>query len=134
MLCVGFLEEIIFCGFLFRELKKRNLLWAILVTSVIFGLVHISQDIVKCNEDSLKNLLLIVQAMVLRLVYILIFYRTKSLYVCIGSHFMFNMLGAFTNQSLVTPQKFIIFSEIVIVVGLIYSIYIISTMNRNLDS
>ena len=41
MLCVGFLEEVIFRGFLFRALAKENVNQAIIITSVTFGLGHI---------------------------------------------------------------------------------------------
>ena len=41
MLCVGFLEEVIFRGFLFRALAKENVNKAIIITSVTFGLGHI---------------------------------------------------------------------------------------------
>ncbi|MBQ8648334.1 MAG: CPBP family intramembrane metalloprotease, partial [Oscillospiraceae bacterium] len=41
MLCVGFLEEVIFRGFLFRALEKDDAKTAIVVSSVTFGLGHI---------------------------------------------------------------------------------------------
>ena len=41
MLCVGFIEEIIFRGFLFKALCKDNLKLAIVISSVTFGMGHI---------------------------------------------------------------------------------------------
>ena len=41
MLCVGFLEELIFRGFLFRAIEKENLTRAIIISSVTFGIGHI---------------------------------------------------------------------------------------------
>ena len=41
MLCVGFLEELIFRGFLFRAIEKENLIRAIIISSVTFGIGHI---------------------------------------------------------------------------------------------
>lgn len=41
MLCVGFLEEVIFRGFLFKALAKENVKTAVLISSVTFGLGHI---------------------------------------------------------------------------------------------
>ena len=41
MCCVGFLEEIIFRGLLFRAMEKDNLKSAIIVSAVTFGLGHI---------------------------------------------------------------------------------------------
>ena len=41
MLCVGFLEEIIFRGFLFKGMAKKNIKSAIIVSSITFGIGHI---------------------------------------------------------------------------------------------
>ena len=41
MLLVGFLEEIIFRGFLFKLLEKDNVNKAIIITSITFGIGHI---------------------------------------------------------------------------------------------
>ena len=41
MLCVGFLEELIFRGFLFLGMAQKNVRAAIIVSSVTFGIGHI---------------------------------------------------------------------------------------------
>ena len=41
MCCVGFLEEVIFRGLLFRAMEKDNLKTAIIVSSLTFGIGHI---------------------------------------------------------------------------------------------
>ena len=41
MCCVGFIEEVIFRGFLFRAMEKDKLKTAIIVSSLTFGLGHI---------------------------------------------------------------------------------------------
>ena len=41
MLCVGFLEELIFRGFLFKAMSRDSIKWALVVSSVTFGLGHI---------------------------------------------------------------------------------------------
>lgn len=38
MLCVGFLEEVIFRGFLFKAIAKDNVKTAIIISSVTFGM------------------------------------------------------------------------------------------------
>ena len=51
MLCVGFLEELIFRGFLFRAIEKENLTRAIIISSVTFGIVilfHKGKSLVPC--------------------------------------------------------------------------------------
>ena len=41
MLCVGFLEEVIFRGFLFQAMCKNNVKQAIVISSITFGIGHI---------------------------------------------------------------------------------------------
>ena len=41
MLCVGFIEEVIFRGFLFKAMAKDNLKFAIIISSVTFGVGHL---------------------------------------------------------------------------------------------
>ena len=41
MLCVGFLEEVIFRGFLFVAIAKDNIKSAVVISSVTFGIGHI---------------------------------------------------------------------------------------------
>lgn len=41
MLCVGFLEEVIFRGFLFQALCKDNVKQAVVISSITFGIGHI---------------------------------------------------------------------------------------------
>ena len=41
MLCVGFLEEVIFRGLLFRAIAKDNIRSAVIISSVTFGIGHI---------------------------------------------------------------------------------------------
>lgn len=41
MLCVGFIEELIFRGFLFKAMAKDGIKSAIIVSSITFGLGHI---------------------------------------------------------------------------------------------
>ena len=41
MINIGFLEEIIFRGFLFKMLEKDNVKTAIIVSSITFGMGHI---------------------------------------------------------------------------------------------
>ena len=41
MLCVGFLEEVIFRGFLFAAIAKNNVRSAVVISSVTFGIGHL---------------------------------------------------------------------------------------------
>lgn len=77
MLCVGFIEEIIFRGFLFKSLCKDNLKLAIIISSVTFGIGHIVNLL--NGSDLIPTLLQIAYATALGFLFTIIFLRGKSL-------------------------------------------------------
>ena len=60
MLCVGFLEEMIFRGFLFNAMAKNGVRSAIIVSSLTFGIGHIINLINGSGAELLPNLLQVV--------------------------------------------------------------------------
>jgi len=96
MLCVGFLEEVIFRGFLFKAISRSSTKWAVAVSSVTFGLGHILNLFNGSGMSVAENMIQIVSAVLIGFVYVLIFVRSGSLWVCILSHGIFNSLSAFS--------------------------------------
>ncbi len=96
MLCVGFLEETIFRGFLFKAISRSSLKWAIVVSSLTFGLGHILNLFNGSGMSLGENLVQIVSAILIGFLYVLIFIRSGSLWMCIISHGVFNSLSAFS--------------------------------------
>ncbi|MBQ8626432.1 MAG: CPBP family intramembrane metalloprotease [Agathobacter sp.] len=94
MFCVGFLEEIIFRGFLFKAMSKDNIKSAIIVSSVTFGIGHLVNLINGSGAELLPNILQVVYAMVVGFTFVMIYYKTKSLIPCIITHSLFNGLSA----------------------------------------
>ncbi len=92
MLCVGFLEELIFRGFLFRAICRENVKTAILVSSITFGVGHIVNLL--NGADLLPTLLQIVYAIAAGLLFTVIVYRWGSLWPCIITHSILNALSA----------------------------------------
>ncbi len=93
MLCVGFLEEVIFRGFLFKAISRDSLKIAILVSSLTFGLGHIVNLL--NGADLIPTLLQICYASAIGFLFAVIFYRGKSLLPCILAHSVFNSLSIF---------------------------------------
>ena len=96
MLCVGFLEEFIFRGFLFRAIEKENLARAIIISSVTFGIGHIvnlfnGQDI----PDTVSQ---IIFAVFVGFALVVLFHKGKSLVPCIVFHGVFNSLSIIAND------------------------------------
>ncbi len=118
MCCVGFLEEVIFRGLLFRAMEKDNLKSAILVSSLTFGLGHIVNLVNGSGRDLTSALIQIVFAVLVGFVLVWIFYHGKSLVPCILFHSANNALKAFTAEGYLSPQSEIILNLAVIVVVL----------------
>ncbi|MDU5964329.1 MAG: CPBP family intramembrane glutamic endopeptidase [Actinomyces sp.] len=97
MTCIGFLEEVIFRGFLFLAMAKSNLMAAIIVSSLTFGLGHIVNLL---NGAPLMNTLMqIVFAIVVGFTLVLLFYNGKSLVPCIVFHSLNNSLAIIEKTS-----------------------------------
>lgn len=112
MFCVGFLEEVIFRGLLFGAMKKHNLMVAVVVSSITFGMGHIINLVNGSGAELVPNLLQVVYATAAGLMFVMMYYRSQSLVVCIGAHGLFNAISAFANDNLTIEQR--VFSCIVL--------------------
>lgn len=93
MLCVGFLEELIFRGFLFKALCKDNLKTAILISSVTFGVGHIVNLL--SGAELVSTLMQIVYAVAIGFTFTYLFLVCGSIWPCIICHGAINGLSAF---------------------------------------
>lgn len=135
MLCVGFLEEMIFRGLLFNAMRKDGITTAIIVSSITFGMGHIINLFNGSGVDLLSNLLQVVYATAAGFMFVMIYYKTKSLIVCIATHGIFNALSVFGNEAEITDQRKIISCVFLIVVCGGYAMYIARTIEKEkLDS
>ena len=119
MCCVGFLEEVIFRGLLFKAMAKENLRRAVVVSAVTFGLGHIVNLL---NGKPLGDTLMqIVFAVMLGFVLVLIFHRGGSLIPCILFHSANNALFAFASENGLDPRAELAVSIGLIVLGFAYA-------------
>lgn len=124
MLFVGFLEEIIFRGLLFKAMAKDNLKTAIIVSSVTFGLGHIINLFNGSGADLFSSGLQVVYAIAAGFMFTVIFYKTKSLWACIIAHGCLNALSAFANEAVQTPLMEAGSAAVLTVVAAAYGWYI----------
>ena len=96
MLCVGFLEELLFRGFLFRAIEKQNLTRAIVISSVTFGIGHIVNLL--NGQDLLETAGQIIFAVIVGFALVILFHKGKSLVPCIIFHGVFNALSVIAND------------------------------------
>ena len=118
MLCVGFIEEVIFRGFLFRALEKDNLKTAIIVSSLTFGLGHVVNLFNGSGRMPASSAVQIIFAVLVGFVLVTIFYRGGSLIPCIVFHSVNNAIGAFGVEGQLDPHTEMIINLILIVVVL----------------
>ena len=128
MLCVGFLEEVIFRGFLFKALCKDNIKTAIIISSVTFGIGHIVNLL--NGHEIVETLLQVCYAVAIGFVFTIIFYKGKSLWPCIITHSVVNSLSAFANKEGAPEWRGIVGSIFIIVVSVVYAMYIIKRMKE----
>lgn len=127
MLCVGFLEEIIFRGFLFRAMSKDNVKSAVIVSSITFGIGHIFNLLNGSGMSLTDNIFQIISAVFIGFLYVIIFYRGGSLIPCILSHGLFNSLSAFSNGD-ASETEVVICRVILIVLTAAYSLILLKTL------
>ena len=92
----GYVEEIIFRGFLFKAMAKDNLRVAIIVSAVTFGMGHIVN--LTNTADTFGVLLQISYAIVIGFLYTIIVWKGGSLWPCIASHVFVNGTSVFAPE------------------------------------
>ena len=93
MIGVGFLEEIIFRGFLFKGICRSNVTRAIIISSVTFAIGHIVNLL--NGYEIVQSIIQIVYAVCVGFMLVFIFHRTGSIIMCIVFHSLNNTLTAF---------------------------------------
>lgn len=128
MFCVGFLEEVIFRGFLFKALLPLGKKAAIAISSVSFGLGHIINLFTSTGMDIVSNLCQIVSAIAIGFLFVIIFDRGKTLWPCIITHALFNALSVFSNSEAMQGVNDIIISGVITVLCVVYAFILIKIL------
>ena len=130
MLCVGFLEEVIFRGLLFKAIAKDNIKSAIVISSVTFGVGHIINLVNGSGMDPLNNLCQIVFAIAVGFLLVTVFYRGGSLLPCILVHSAINTLGTFANDANLTTETHLFHLAVLIAVTVVYTLILTRTLPK----
>lgn len=121
MLCVGFLEEVIFRGFLFKALCKENVKKAILISSITFGFGHIVNLLT--GAELVPTLLQICYATAIGFLFTILFHRSGSLVPCIVTHSAVNSLSAIGAERTALVNTIAV--AVLTVIPLAYAIWIL---------
>lgn len=130
MLCVGFLEEVIFRGFLFVAIAKENVRSAIIISSVTFGVGHLINLFNGSGMELVSNLCQICFAIAVGFLLVTIFYRGGSLLPCIIVHSAINTLGTFANDTDLTMQMNLLHIFALILITVAYTLILTKTLPR----
>lgn len=100
MINVGFIEEMIFRGFLFKMMEKDNLKRAMFVSALTFGIGHIVNLV--NGAAIVPTLIQIAYAIALGYLFVVIFYKSKSIIPCVVTHAMINTLSIFQVEGIIS--------------------------------
>ena len=119
MFNIGFIEEIIFRGFLFKMMEKDNVKSAIVISSITFGIGHIVN--LFNGADFIPTLMQIGYAISIGYLFVIIFHKSKSLIPCIITHCLVNSLSIFNAENMLSLYIAPVFLTSI---ALAYAIYI----------
>ncbi len=131
MICVGFLEEMIFRGFLFRAMEKNGVRSAVIVSSLTFGIGHIVNLFNGSGMSLADNLCQIAGATSIGFLFVTLFRSGGSIIPCILSHAAINSLSAFSNEAVTDGAIDIATALFLCAVSLVYSLILYKTAVRN---
>ena len=131
MLCVGFLEEVIFRGLLFKAIAKDNIKSAVIISSMTFGIGHIINLFNGSGMALVNNLCQIVFAVAVGFLLVTIFYRGGSLLPCILVHSAINTLGTFANDMNLTTETHLLHLAALIAVTVVYTLILTRTLPQS---
>lgn len=104
MIGAGFLEELLFRGFLFRALSQNGVKRGAVISSAAFGLVHIVNLFNDRGTEFFQAVWQIIFATAFGFLCAVIFHRGKSLWPCILAHAAFNTAAIFAKEAEITDS------------------------------
>ena len=122
MAFVGFAEELIFRGFLFKAIMKDgSIKTAIVISSVTFGLGHIVNLFI--GQDLVETLTQMVFAVAIGFVFTMVFYKGGSLWPCILAHSVIDVTSVFCSGE--SPVLEWIIHIVFLVISVAYCLYLV---------
>ena len=120
MMLIGFVEEMIFRGFLFRAmLANGNKAAAIIVSSLTVGIGQFVN--LFAGQASFATAMPVIFAVIWGFILTMVFYKSKSLIPCIIAHAMIDVFSVFGAENRLVDQIYILAT---VIVGIVYCIYL----------
>ena len=125
MINIGFIEEIIFRGFLFRMMEKQNVKGAIHISAITFGIGHVVNLL--NGADLIPTLIQICYAISIGYLFVIMFHKSKSLIPCIITHSITNSLSIFNVENTLSLY---IAPLVLTILPILYSLYLIKSIEE----
>lgn len=125
MINIGFIEEIIFRGFLFRMMEKQNVKGAIHISAITFGIGHVVNLL--NGADLIPTLIQICYAISIGYLFVIMFHKSKSLIPCIITHSITNSLSIFNVENTLSLY---IAPLVLTILPILYSLYLIKSVEE----
>lgn len=120
MLLIGFIEEMIFRGFLFRSLLKTDkVATAIIISAVTFGMGHIVN--LFSGQATEETVIQMFFAISLGFVFTMVYYKSGKLLPCIIAH---SLIDVFSTVAADSHTADMIYVWTAIIVSAVYCIYL----------
>lgn len=130
MCFVGFLEEIIFRGFLFKAMAENGTKSAIAVSSLTFGVGHILNLFNGNSESVTATICQICYCTAIGFMFVIFFIKTGSLLPQIAVHCIVNATSVFSDTASVSDTVHIITAVIITAIALIYAVSLIKIKDK----
>ncbi|MBE6038432.1 MAG: CPBP family intramembrane metalloprotease [Anaerofustis stercorihominis] len=127
MVFVGFLEEVIFRGLLFKGMCRTDIKSAVIVSSVSFGMGHIVNLLL--GAPLFDTLLQLVYASAIGFCYTAVFLLGGSIVPCIISHIFVNATSIFAAET--SAGADITITVVQTVISTIYGLYLLNEYKKH---
>lgn len=129
MIGVGFIEELLFRGFLLTSIKqKSNQSRAIIISGITFGLGHIINLTRGYDYGTLISQIIL--AIIIGLILGMLYVYTKTLIPGILFHILFNISGSISNQ---TQSQSLLLLGLMLLIAIPYGIYMYLNLKKELS-
>ena len=128
MLLIGYIEEVIFRGFLFKALiPKDGIVIAVIISAVTFGIGHIVN--LFAGQANLETVIQVFFAIAWGFIFTMVFYKSGSLLPCIIAHSLVDAFSKFAAQesSMLTDWIYMVAT---IVIAIVYCLYLKRLPNK----
>lgn len=127
MLCVGFIEEMIFRSFLMKALMNKSNTLALIVSGSLFGVIHLVN--LFTGSELLPTILQVFYAMAFGFMCSAFFFKTNNIIPCVICHSLFDVFNTFLPETQTEEMRYFGCAAIILIAGG-YTIYLMRTKRK----